>query len=219
MFKKICLLVCFFVVTLTANEKPVIVFDYGDVVGSFDQKLFEKSVQDSLGMTDDEAKDLWSSFKKEVKEKDVPISKFYDDYVKKHQLTVDLKEITEKAALKASFVYQDMQEVIHKLKAAGYRLALLSNITEYSANTIRKNGFYDPFDPILLSCEIGAKKPDPQAYLHLLTTLQVPAEKCIFIDDKTSNVDAAKALHIDGIHYISVEELVKELQKRGITFE
>lgn len=159
MSKKICLLVCFFAVSLFANEKQVIVFDYGGVVGNFDQKL------------------------------------------------------------QLSFVYPDMQEIIHKLKAAGYRLALLSNMSENSASTIRNKGFYDAFNPVILSCDIGVKKPDPQAYLHLLTALQVPAENCIFIDDKAKNVDAAKALHMDGIIYVSVEELVKELQKRGIQIE
>lgn len=194
-------------------------FDYGDVVGYFDKNEYLLELKEKLGITQEEVDDLWAAFHKEVKEKEVAPRQFFDDYAKKHYWKVDLNEITDRAAQKANKVYQDMQNLIIKLKQANYRIGLLSNVGEKGAKNIRKNGFYDPFDPVILSCEIGVSKPDPKAYLHLLTALQVPAEKCIFIDDKASNIDAAKALHIDGIHYISVEELVKELQKRGINLE
>lgn len=218
MFKKICFFLCFSAI-LAASVKPVIVFDYGEVVGNFDKKVFEDSVVESLGISPEEMKDLCNSLEKEVKEKEVPIKKFYDDYAKQHGWSVDLNEITDQAALKASYVYQDMQKVIHQLKHAGYRVAILSNVSEYSSKTIRKKGFYEPFDPVILSCDIKVKKPDPRAYLHLLTALQVPAEKCIFIDDKKGNVEAARALNIDGIHYHSVEELLQEFEKRGINLK
>lgn len=80
------------------------------------------------------------------------------------------------------------------------------------AQTIRKRGFYDPFNPVLISYEIGASKPDPRAYQILLDRLKIAPDQCIFIDDRIENVEAACALGIHGILYQSPAQLKKELE-------
>jgi putative hydrolase of the HAD superfamily len=93
---------------------------------------------------------------------------------------------------------------------------MLSNIDDRYTKLIRDFGFYKPFEPCLLSCEMGLEKPDPKAYELLLKTINLPAEEIVFIDDKEENVEAAKAMGIDAILFTSEPQLRGELNKRGV---
>lgn len=98
----------------------------------------------------------------------------------------------------------------------GYQTGMLSDVTQYQAEVIRKMGYYDLFHPVLLSYEIGVKKPNPEAFKILLETLQKPASHVLFIDDRQENIESAKSLGIDSIQFISPEQLKKELEERGL---
>ena len=69
--------------------------------------------------------------------------------------------------------------------------------------------------PVLLSYEIGVKKPNPEAFKILLQKLQLSASFVIFIDDRIENVEAAKNQGIDAILFVNPSQLKDELEKRG----
>ena len=74
-----------------------------------------------------------------------------------------------------------------------YRLLLLSNTNELHARQFLRQ-FADvlaPFDALVLSHEVGVRKPDPRIYEHCRRLAGRPAEECLFIDDLPSNVEAA----------------------------
>ena len=96
---------------------------------------------------------------------------------------------------------------------------MLSNIDDRYAKLIRDFGFYEPFEPCLLSCEMGLRKPDPKVYELLLKTMDLPANEIVFIDDKADNVEAAKTTGIDAIVFESLEQLKDELLKRELLKE
>lgn len=111
-------------------------------------------------------------------------------------------------------VNPEMYELVDRLKENGIPIVLLSNIDDRLAKLIRDFGLYEPFDPCLLSCEIGFEKPDPEIYNILLKKLNLPAEDIVFIDDMIENIEAAQSLGIDAIQFISQEQLQNELKKR-----
>ena len=108
--------------------------------------------------------------------------------------------------------------IIKELQSQGYQTAMLSDVTEYQAKIIRKMGYYDLFNPVLLSYEIGVEKPNPEAFKILLRRLNLSASFVIFIDDKIENVEAARKLGIDAIQFINPNQLQKELEGRGFDF-
>lgn len=79
-------------------------------------------------------------------------------------------------------------------------------------------GYYDLFHPVLLSCEIGVQKPNPEAFIILLNILQVMPSDVIFIDDRAQNVEAAKDLGIDSIQFFNANQLKDDLEKRSLHF-
>jgi putative hydrolase of the HAD superfamily len=113
-------------------------------------------------------------------------------------------------------VNPEMYVLVDQLKSNQVPVALLSNIDDRLAKIIKDCGLYKPFEPCLLSCEIGIEKPDPKAYELLLKILELPAQDVIFIDDKSENVEAAKQMGIDGIVFESSQQIRDELSKRDL---
>ena len=62
-------------------------------------------------------------------------------------------------------------------------------------------------DWTFVSCLIGARKPAADAYEKVLGQLDVPAERCVFIDDRRSNCEAARAQGIQAVRFEGVDAL------------
>ena len=105
--------------------------------------------------------------------------------------------------------------IVKKLQKQKYKTAMLSNITQHQAKIIKQMGYYDIFHPVLLSYNIGAKKPDSKAFKILLEKLKLPADFVLFVDDKNENVEAAKKEGIDSIQYINPLQFQGEMINRG----
>jgi putative hydrolase of the HAD superfamily len=109
-----------------------------------------------------------------------------------------------------------MYQLVEQLRQSKVRVAMLSNIDERLATFLRKWKLYEPFDPCLLSYEIGIEKPDPKAFELLLQRLNLPAKDVVFIDDKPENVEAANQLGIHAILFESSEQIRQELTKKEL---
>ena len=96
-------------------------------------------------------------------------------------------------------------------------MAMLSNASQDQVVLIQKKGIYALFDPVLLSCEIGIKKPDIEVYHLLLRQLNLRPDECLFIDDAIQNVIAARSMGIDSVHFLNVDQLKAELTKREVS--
>jgi FMN phosphatase YigB (HAD superfamily) len=82
-----------------------------------------------------------------------------------------------------------------------YRLFLLSNTDAIHIETFeQKSGisfysdFYQCFEKVHFSFEIGMRKPNPEIFNYLLNEHELSAKRTLFIDDKKENTDAALAL-------------------------
>ena len=85
-----------------------------------------------------------------------------------------------------------------------FRLALLSNdLSEWSRFLRGKYGIDYFFDEIIISGDVGIKKPDPQIFLLTLDKMRLRAADCIYIDDRRRNLAAAASVGMDVILYNS----------------
>ncbi|MFK4066366.1 HAD family hydrolase [Streptomyces sp. NPDC029674] len=84
-----------------------------------------------------------------------------------------------------------------KLRAAGYRVGLLSN----SLGDHCYDGFDLPamFDAVTVSGDIGVRKPSRRAYAIACERLGVPPEEAVMVDDLPQNIAAAERLGIAGV--------------------
>lgn len=206
---------------LISTQIPIraIVFDLGGVVVQADPTEAANFIVSTFLLSKEEAKEIVIEYKSHWinggNEK-----QFWENFSAKKG--IDLPENWlqqwESVLLCSIKEIPGIIELIQELKNRGFVVALLSNARKDQAAHIQKMGYYNFFQPALISCEIGYDKPDPRAFQILLKELQLSPEFCVFIDDKIENVEAAKKMGIDGIQFANCQQLKEELANRNILF-
>ncbi|GAB4054202.1 HAD family hydrolase [Catellatospora paridis] len=69
------------------------------------------------------------------------------------------------------------------LRAAGWRLGLVSNATAEVAEAWPSSGLSRRFDAAVFSCVAGVAKPDPGIYQAAASALGVAPQQCVFVGD------------------------------------
>ncbi|MFX1573937.1 MAG: HAD family hydrolase [Promethearchaeota archaeon] len=113
-------------------------------------------------------------------------------------------------------ISSDMAEIIERLHKADYTVSLMSNTHDIHAKSNLLRGFYDIFDHVFLSNEIGLIKPDMDKYKYVINKLDTKPKKCIFIDDKIKNLVPARELGIIVIRFESFKKFKEQLNELGI---
>ncbi|GAB3655402.1 hypothetical protein GCM10027596_08370 [Nocardioides korecus] len=62
-------------------------------------------------------------------------------------------------------------------------------------------GYADLLDRSYYSCDLGLAKPDPAYFTHVLTDLDLPADRVAFVDDRLPNVEGAASIGIHAVHW------------------
>lgn len=94
-------------------------------------------------------------------------------------------------------------ETIHVAKAAGKRLAILSNELDlfYGADFRSRLPLLQLFDVIVDATHTGILKPDPRAYAAVTEALGLPASVCVFVDDQKRNADGGVRAGMQVVHF------------------
>jgi putative hydrolase of the HAD superfamily len=87
-----------------------------------------------------------------------------------------------------------MLELIRSLKRSGLKTALLSN--SWGNGGYPRHLFPDLFDVVVISSEVGMRKPEERIFRHTAELLGLEPGECVFLDDIEANIAAAQALGI-----------------------
>ena len=68
------------------------------------------------------------------------------------------------------------------------------------------------FDDMLISAEVGIKKPDPEIYELSLANLNVHPKNAIFVDDFAANINAAKNLGMKVVQFQSTSQTIEAVE-------
>lgn len=117
-----------------------------------------------------------------------------------------------KRRMMAALVPDDaMRDAVRRARAAGVRTALVSN--SWGGHDYPREEFSELFDALLISGEIGMRKPDAEIYRFAADALSVPVDSCIFIDDFRRNIDGAEAVGMTGLLHRSASETIPNLER------
>ncbi|MCX4537892.1 HAD-IA family hydrolase (plasmid) [Streptomyces sp. NBC_00841] len=86
-------------------------------------------------------------------------------------------------------------------------LVLVTNATLELENDLASLGLEDFADHVVSSARVGVAKPDRKIYEIAAERAGVAMDRCLFVDDRRENVDAAAALGMTGVHYRESEDL------------
>ena len=105
--------------------------------------------------------------------------------------------------------------LIRAVKAAGYGAYILSNYPkELSETHWPKFRFLPEADGYIISALEKLAKPDPAIFRLLTTRFGLELSECIFIDDNPRNVEAAKKLGMEAIHFTGYDMLIRDLSEQ-----
>lgn len=86
-------------------------------------------------------------------------------------------------------------------------VALLSNASTNLLVDLDASGILGAFDAVVGSADLGAGKPEPEAFQAAAARIGVPLERCLFVDDTMGHVEAARALGMRAERFTSAEDL------------
>jgi len=99
-------------------------------------------------------------------------------------------------------------ETMKKLKQAGYLLYGLSNWSAETFPLMREEyDFFNLFDDMVISGEVGHVKPQPEIFHILLEKISRPPQECLFIDDSLANIQQAQKIGFATVRFESPEQL------------
>lgn len=90
--------------------------------------------------------------------------------------------------------------VLTAVRELGVPCLLATNQQDHRVRHMREvRGYDDLVDGSYYSSELGAMKPDPAFFEHILQDLALPGERVGFVDDVPANVEAARGVGIRAV--------------------
>ena len=125
-----------------------------------------------------------------------------------------------------SFIWNDLfgnswinTELVEYVRSFSTKIptSIFTNCDKEEVELIHEQlGDNHPFTHIICSSEIGLAKPDSTAFLRMLTIVDAAPKECLFIDDSSTNVIAARGMEIEGVVYPGLERF-KEIMKIALS--
>lgn len=185
-----------------------VLFDYGGVLspgGTSLRPVFSKL----LGISEKEVEftDLHEQFRRG----DISAEDFFIKLGEKYG-----KKVTAADFLQYSDIFvknQALYDLAKQLREAGVITGVLSNVYQLSAEILKKDGYYEGFKPLILSCEERCAKPDPEIYkIAIQRTGCLPSE-IVFVDDQDKCMPPAIRAGLKVIKAESEQQTIRDLKK------
>jgi epoxide hydrolase-like predicted phosphatase len=94
-----------------------------------------------------------------------------------------------------------------------FKTALLSNAWDDLRIALEQQwSIVNAFDEVIISAEVGLAKPDSRIFHLALERLGVQPEEAVFVDDFLHNVEGARAVGMQAIHFRSSEQARADLE-------
>src|SRR6476619_897476 len=107
-----------------------------------------------------------------------------------------------------------MIELMRELKAAGFRMAMLTNnVQEWEPLWRPMLPVDEIFETVVDSGFVGCRKPESRIYEITLDRISLPAERCLFVDDVLVNCEGAEQAGMTAVHFQDNEQAIAESQK------
>jgi len=127
-------------------------------------------------------------------------------------------------ALLAGEIRPEMVAALDAVKAAGYKVACLTNnviggdgegsafaTAEARDRAEQISLIMGRFDAVIESSKVGVRKPEPRFYEIACAALEVQPSACVFLDDLGINLKPAAAMGMRTIKVISADQALREL--------
>lgn len=111
-------------------------------------------------------------------------------------------------------IHSDVIDLVRRLKSR-VRVGVISNVIKDHAVILQREKVYDHFNPVVLSCKVGLRKPEPEIFAKAAELAKTKPERCLLADDDRRNVEAAEKAGFRAYHYTNLDDFKRELHTMG----
>lgn len=195
-----------------------IVFDFGNVLGFFDHSRATRKLAAHAGASSEELLEYFfgCELEDQYEKGQISTANLLEQFRNQYRFCCPDEVLAE--------IYGDIFwpnpevcQLIPRLKPR-FRLLLASNTSEMHARKFLRQ-FKETlkyFDALVLSFEIGVRKPSQLFFEHCLKLARCAPQECVFIDDMEANVAAARSCGWQGIVYKSYPALLHGFAQLGL---
>jgi putative hydrolase of the HAD superfamily len=105
---------------------------------------------------------------------------------------------------------EPMVAMVGTARRAGVRTGLISN--SWGTRRYDRAALADLFDGVVISGEVGIRKPAPEIYSMGAEAIGLPAAECVFVDDLPFNLKPAAELGMGTVHHVEATRTIAELE-------
>lgn len=205
-----------YICTIMSNYANI-VFDLGGVVFARDPRKFEPEfIKFFSYITLPQMPKFWEDYDRGV----VTYDQTLEALARYNSCTQELAESNLRRSILTQEAIPATKSLIEELKAANFKLYVLSNMSLEFIEFLRKQDVYKNFDGEVVSCEEHVVKPDAEIYRRLVERYGLNPAETLFIDDRKANIETAISEGWHGYHFdahnpeASCEELRRMIFER-----
>jgi epoxide hydrolase-like predicted phosphatase len=112
-----------------------------------------------------------------------------------------------------------LYKIAFSLKKNGYKIGILSDQWYLSEKALVLKKYSKKFDLVVVSCDVGVRKPDIKIYKILLKKIKkynIKSEEVLFIDNREWNLKPARRLGIKTILFNDNKQVVSDMKELDI---
>jgi len=190
---------------MVKNKYDAIFCDLGNVLVNFDHRIAVKKILRFTSKNEQGIYQLFfdSGLTKDYEEGKISSLEFFKKVKDSLELNMDSNELLP--------IWNDIffetplnikiQNFLKSVKDR-YKLVMISNINETHWKFLKeKMPIFHEFDKLILSYEVGFRKPSPEIYNAALESVKVTSSKAFYVDDRADLIEAASGLGIKGITF------------------
>lgn len=198
---------------MTKNKYDAILCDLGNVLVNFDHRIAVKKI---LHLTPKSEHDIYQLFfdsgiTKDYEEGKISSPVFFKKVKDLLELDIDYDEflLVWNDIFFETPLNKKMQSFLKSIKEK-CRLVMISNINETHYDFLaKKMPVFREFDKLILSYEIGFRKPAREIYVAALESVNIAPSKAFYVDDRADLIGAAMGFGIKGVVFDGEEVFEK----------
>ena len=205
---------------MSSPHIKAIIFDLGNVLIDFDHSIAARRICELTNKTQGEIYRLFfdSGLTALFEEGKIAPDKFFSEVKNTLNLKIDY-EVFLPIWNEIFFLTERNRQVYELAKGlkSNYQTGILSNINILHYEYLKNNfPIFDVFHHVMVSFELGKRKPHHLIYQKALKALRVGAGEVFYTDDRPELVASAKGLGLCGAVFTGIEALKKDLLGTGI---
>lgn len=193
-----------------------VIFDmFETLITHFESPLYMgKQITTDIGITEQKFREIWNA----TDDDRTLGERTFEDVIEEilrvnHCYTTELFE-TIVAKRKMSkiecfeHIHPEIIPLFKTLKERDIKIGLITNCYFEESEVIKDSIFFDYFDSVCMSCELGIKKPDVRIFERCMKELDVVPEECLYVGDGGSHeLETAREL---GMHPLQAVWYLKD---------